>query len=115
MSNLCILFGEILVKTEKDATKIHDILKRRIFVDTFDYQPENQLLILDVGFDKLKIIHWLEKYVYKKFSESMPENAFSRLYFKEGQYLSCIYFGNNMYEIMDYPMPEVPFWWQGEV
>ncbi|MBU0992693.1 MAG: hypothetical protein KJ737_09395 [Proteobacteria bacterium] len=114
MSNVCILFGEIHINSEPDAISLKQILERRIYLDTYDYIPEKKILIIDAGFDTLKHINWLEKFVYKKISEYMPENSFGRLYFKEGQFFSCIYFGYQKYHIADYGEPDFPEWWNGK-
>ncbi len=114
MSNICILFGEIPIYSEKDAIDIQKVMKRRMFIDIFQYHPKKKLLVLDAGFDKLKHINWLEKYVYKKISECLPEKMFGKLYFKEGQFFSCIYFSNNRYQVVDYKETLRPDWWKGK-
>ena len=113
MSNLCILFGEIPVKSERDAKDFLKIIKRRMFIDTYEYSTRKNMLVIDVGFDKLKHINWLEKYVYKKLAECIPDNCFGKLYFKEGQFFSCVYFGNRKFEVIDYELTETPSWWNG--
>lgn len=113
MSNLCILFGEILVQSEQDAKDLLKIIKRRMFIDTYNYTPSKKLLVIDVGFDKLKHINWLEKYVYKKLAACVPDEYYGKLYFKEGQFFSCIYFSKAKFQVVDYTPPEGPLWWEG--
>lgn len=113
MTNICILFGEIPIKSEADAITLKRILERRVYLDTCDYLPERKVLVIDAGFDSLKHIDWIEKYVYKKITELIPEETFGKLYFKEGQFFSCIYFGQGRYHIANYDEPQGPKWYQG--
>lgn len=113
MSNICILFGEIPVSSKSGVMDLQKILARRVYLDTFDYQSAGNMLILDAGFDSLGLIGWLEKYVYKKIAQLVPKDAYGRLYFKEGQFFSCVYFTHKRYKIVDYQEPGPPEWWGG--
>ena len=111
MSNICILFGEIPVSSQSDVMDLKKILARRVYLDTFEYQPAQRVLLLDAGFDTLSLINWLEKYVYKKIAELVPKDSYGKLYFKEGQFFSCIYFTHKRHKIVDYQEPCPPDWW----
>ena len=113
MSNICILFGEIPVSSQPEVMDLKKILARRVYLDTFEYRPAQRILLLDVGFDTLSLINWLEKYVYKKIAELVPKDRYGTLYFKEGQFYSCIYFMHKRYKIVDYQEPGPPEWWRG--
>ena len=75
------------MSSESGAMDLKKILARRVYIDTFDYQSADQLAAL------------------------VPKNTGGKLYFKEGQFFSCVYFGYKRYAILDYHEPAPPEWW----
>ncbi|RJP77836.1 MAG: hypothetical protein C4522_14130 [Desulfobacteraceae bacterium] len=113
MSYVCNLFGELTNISLEDVTALKDRFKRHMHLDTFEHKKD-QILVIDAGFNNRRKIGWLEKFVYQYIADTIPLGRFEKLYFREGTFFSCIFFGHKQFEIIRYNEPERPEWWQGE-
>jgi len=113
MGYICHLFGELTNISIEDFVSLKDRFRRHMHLDTFEHKNDN-ILVIDAGFNNRRKINWLEKFVYNHIAEVIPEGQFEKLYFKEGQFFSCIFFGHKQFKIIEYQEPENPTWWQGE-
>jgi len=113
MSYVCNLFGELSNISMEDFIKLKDRFARHMHLDVFEHKEDN-ILVIDAGFNSRKKVSWVEKFVYHYIAESIPLGRFEKLYFKDGYFFSCIFFGHKQFEVVRYTMPEQPVWWQGD-
>jgi len=112
MSYICNLYGQLANISIEDFFILKDHFERHMHLDTFEYS-DNKILVMDGGFNRRRKISWLEKFVYNHIAECIPERQFGKLYYKEGRFFSCIFFGHKQFEIVEYDEPEHPAWWHG--
>jgi len=113
MSYVCNLFGELSNISMKDFHTLKDRFTRHMHLEIFEHRDDN-ILVIDAGFNNSKKIGWLEKFLYHHIADSISLGNFGKLYFKDGLFFFCIFFGHKQFEIIKYHEPEHPSWWQGE-
>ncbi|MBF0102163.1 MAG: hypothetical protein HQK77_14770 [Desulfobacterales bacterium] len=110
MGFIYTLYGELSNIVFEDAEALKQYIQGRLCIDTFEY-IQNNVLFLNLGFNERATIKWIEKFFYPKIAACHPRGVYNRLYFIEGQFFSCIFFGHHHWEIKEYEEPECPLWW----